>query len=80
MRTLLALFAAVMLVGSTAEAAGAKKVVRHRTKHSSRVASGQSAVRKKTVVKHRPSASSSAKSKTTVKKPPVKKKPSTKPR
>lgn len=80
LKTVLALLAALMMVGS-AEAAGPKKPVRHRTKHSTRVASGQSAVKKKTVVKKRQPSSSSAKSHTTTKKPaPPKRKPSTKPR
>jgi hypothetical protein len=84
LKTLLALVAVVLMFGAGAEAAGPKKVVRHRPKHSSRVASGQtSAARKKVVIKRRrPTTSSSAsasKSKTTVKKPVVKRKP-TKPR
>jgi hypothetical protein len=88
-RTLRVLFAAIVAVlslGSLAEAAGPKKVVRHHPRHSTRVSSGQRAhtTATKTVVarKHHVTRAAASKKKTTAKHHVVKAthKPTTKPR
>ena len=64
---------AVLSLGSMAEAAGPKKVVHHRPKHSTRVASGESTAKKR--------AAQAAKSRSAAKKStPARRKPTTKPR
>ena len=72
LQRLLLAVAAVLSLGSMAEAAGQKKIVHHRPRHSTRVASGVRTPRKNV---------SAAKPRTPVRKPlPPKRKPTTKPR
>ena len=82
LRMLLMAIVAVLALGSFAEAAAAKKVVRHRTKHSTRVSSaqrGQTQAKKGVARRHKNKKSKkiTAAKKTNVK---AKKKPTTKPR
>ena len=92
MKMLLAALVAVFAVSSMAEAAPKKQVVRHRTKHSSRVSAGASASNSKSAVakkkpapaarkKPAPNASATTAHKPAAKKPAVTRRtPTTKPR
>lgn len=86
MKMLLVAVAAALALGSVAEAAPKKTVVKPRARHSSRVSSGASvttakkpAVTKKRVAKSR-AGTAAAKKSTTAKRPTIKRKPATKPR
>ena len=84
MRKLLAALAAVVILGSVAEAAPAKKTVRHRPRHSSRVTAGTGApalaaeTKKTTPTRKKKAGAAAAKTKTTT--AAKKRTPSTKPR
>src|SRR4051812_33702657 len=54
MRVVAVLFAALLAVGTLAEAAPAKTTIRHRAKHSSRVSSTTSTARRAPAAKKRP--------------------------
>ena len=74
LKTLLLVLLAVFTLGSIAEAAP-KRVVRHRPRHSTRVAAGTTSAVKKTIRKARPAARPA-----TPTPPSAKRRPTTKPR
>jgi hypothetical protein len=75
LQRLLLVFVAILSLSGMAEAAGPKKIVHRRPKHSTRVASGVRAPRKKATIRSKSKTTTTVRPRTS-----AKRKPTTKPR